>query len=199
MIPFFSDISGGSIVNPPVDATQGIRALELVNNIMFSTWRHNGNWRTQSFPSAADADGLATVEISSTDIAAGIDILYSPWLIFHISPQILEGVANARNSIRVRHDIGMQRSVDYKFEVQAKELHSTILYLGAEIVDTIAAYTGLTIGTLAVDGTRTTAAKRQTVVNFSGLVKDSQVYIDVPGRDHPLSEMLISQVLEYLD
>lgn len=165
---------------------------------MYTTWRHNGNWRTQSPAGTAASDGTATLALKSTDVVSSLEVIYCPWMLIHVSPQLLEGVANARNTIRIRHDIGMQRSVDYRFEVQANELHTSLLYLGAEIVDTIAAYTGLTIGKLELDGTRTTAEKAKLQVDFEGLTEGSQVYLDIPSRDHPLSEMLIESVLSYM-
>lgn len=197
--PFLSDLLGGKIISPPFEETQNVRALDLVNNLIMLPWRHQGKWRTISKPSSVPAgNSEITITLKADEVLADLTILHVPLLLIHISPQTVKGVGNARYQVEIKHDIDNQRSVSYEFEVLPMNLDATVVYLGADIVDTLAVHKGITIGNAALTATRTTEIKRRMSVKVSSLPELSQVYIEIPSRDHPFSDAIINRVLGYL-
>jgi hypothetical protein len=194
-IPLLFDLKGGDILNPPFSDDSDVPAISFANNVIQQPWFNQGKWRTTTKSGVAAADGTVTIQMLASDVQSGVTRIYAPWIIIHMSPQAVSGVANAQYVITIKHDIDNRSSVSYKFTVRPMDLSATIMYLGADIIDTQGVYKGLVIGNLAINGARTEAAKRRFQVEFSGLPASSQVYIELPSRDHPFANAMVDAII----
>jgi hypothetical protein len=135
------------------------------------------------------------MEILANGLTTDLVRAYLPLILIHITPQTVQGVSNARFTVRIRHDIDSLRSVDYTFSVHPKDLDVSLMYIGSDVVDTVGVMKGLVVGNLGIAATRTTAAKRKARVDVSGLPEDTQAYVEVPSVDHPLLSEFSDRVL----